>query len=152
MISCLAASFRRCDTPPQPPPPQYKTHTQKNTHSIRRWRPWLCLPRARLGGMDVVSELMEQGEHRLAVNRRRWRRDQGALEAPLCICTTAGYWLQVFLESRVIAENCLPFGPQFKGPFLLFISDFTLIHQPVAENMLLNQTSALMIRMCQKVP
>lgn len=28
---------------------------------------------------------MEQGEHRLAVDRRRrWRRDQGALEAPLC--------------------------------------------------------------------
>lgn len=40
--------------------------------------------------MDVVSELMEQGERRLAVNRRRWRRDQGALEAPLYICTTAG--------------------------------------------------------------
>lgn len=35
--------------------------------------------------MDAVSELMEQGEHRLAVNRRRWRRDQGALEAPLCV-------------------------------------------------------------------
>lgn len=31
--------------------------------------------------MDAVSELMEQGEHRLAVNRRRWRRNQGALEA-----------------------------------------------------------------------
>lgn len=41
--------------------------------------------------MDVVSELMEQGEHGLAVNRGRWRRDQGALEAPLCIRTTAGY-------------------------------------------------------------
>lgn len=40
--------------------------------------------------MDAVSELMEQGEHRLAVNRRRWRRDQGALEAALCICTAAG--------------------------------------------------------------
>lgn len=41
--------------------------------------------------MDAVSELMEQGEHRLPANRRRWRRDQGALEAPLCIHTTAGY-------------------------------------------------------------
>lgn len=39
--------------------------------------------------MDAVSELMERGEHRLAVNRR-WRRDQGALEAPLCSCTAAG--------------------------------------------------------------
>lgn len=41
--------------------------------------------------MDAVSELMEQEEHRLAVNRRRWRRDQGALEALLFLCTPAGY-------------------------------------------------------------
>ncbi len=58
--------------------------------------------------MDAVSELMEQGEHSLAVNRRRWRRDQGALEAPLRIRTTAGYCHHVFLESRVIfsGESC----------------------------------------------
>lgn len=59
-------------------------------------------PYARLGGMDAVSELMEQGEHRLAVNRRRWRRDQGALEAPLCIRTTAGYCHRVFWGRGVI--------------------------------------------------
>lgn len=154
--------------PPLPPPPQCKTHTHKNTHSIRQWRPWFCLPHARLCGMDAVSELMEQGEHRLAVNRRRWRRDQGALEAPLCIRTTAGYCHRGFLESRLIYSGeraagsslgvktgCAPsrpFGLQLKGPFLLFTWDFALIHQLIAGNMLLNQTRALMIQMCQKVP
>uniref|UniRef100_A0A3Q2QAX7 Uncharacterized protein n=1 Tax=Fundulus heteroclitus TaxID=8078 RepID=A0A3Q2QAX7_FUNHE len=33
--------------------------------------------------MDAVSELMEQGERRLPLNERRWRREQGALEAQL---------------------------------------------------------------------
>lgn len=60
----------------------------------------VTLLHARLGGMDAVSELMEQGEHGLAVNRRRWRRDQGALEAHLCI----GY-THCFSESCIIVTR-----------------------------------------------
>lgn len=116
---------------------------------------------------SVVSELMEQGEHRLAVNRRRWRRDQGALEAPLCFRTTGAYCHHIFfgehcnIKWRELLDILREFeardapsgliGLQFKGPFLLFTSDFTLIHQVIAGNML-NQTCALMIQMCQKVP
>lgn len=40
--------------------------------------------------MDVLSELMERGERSLAVNRRRWRADKGALHVPFCIRTPAG--------------------------------------------------------------
>lgn len=79
-----------------------------------------------------------------------------------CIRTTAGYCHRVISESGVIFRgesrrifttlplDCL--GVQFKGPFLLFISDSALIHQLVAGNVLLNQTCVLMIQMCQKVP
>ena len=168
MISCLAASFRRCYTPPPRPATTIQnTHAHKNTHSIRQWRPWFCLPHARLGGMDAVSELMEQGEHRLAVNRRRWRRDQGALEAPLCVRTTAGYCHHGFFwKSRVIfsGESCrifpgsssgIPldcFGCSWKVPSFCLHATSWLIHQVAAENMPLIQTRALMIWMCQKVP
>lgn len=59
---------------------------------------------AGLGGIDVVSELMEHGEHSLAVNRRRWRRDQGALEAPL------GGLLFVIEGSNVLDLRCSPWS------------------------------------------
>lgn len=64
---------------------QTHTHTASDSDALHHNTPLPpSLPFAGLAGIDVASELMEQGEHRLAVNRRRWRRDQGALEAPLC--------------------------------------------------------------------
>lgn len=85
MISCSAALFRRCSAPPKRTP----KHTLHQTVRplITTTPPPFRTPSLAwvgLAGIDVASELMEQGEHRHAVNRRRWRRDQGALEAPLC--------------------------------------------------------------------
>lgn len=50
----------------------------------------------------------------------------------------------------MIPSECLDL--QFKGPLLLFTSSSAVIHQVIAGNMLRNQTYALMIQMCQKVP
>ena len=119
--------------------------------------------------MDAVSELMEQGEHRLAVNRRRWRRDQGALEAPLCVRTTAGYCHHGFFgECGVIFQwaraagsspgglgleelpvGCL--GCNLKLPFSEFV--YMRLHtRASAGNVRLNPTSGANDRNVPKSP
>lgn len=39
-----------------------RTHIHWRRLCVSQHRPWICLPRAWLTGMDVVSELMEQGD------------------------------------------------------------------------------------------